>query len=444
MALVLIIFLQFRIATAQSCSPLDSMAVAFDGGFILDVDKNEGTGSRAALSAIVDLRKVLQRCGSKDLTDGYQKIYGREFPDKFRSLTTRAGLDAASKNIVDDVLTELQDSKSEPYGDLNGDLGKTKRTLEAEFNLTRVQRDRLQNIVKQIARRTKSYFHDIDRSCPPINLNTSVGGSEDQKNSSLCFAFGFAANLNKILASQIKKGERISAAWIALQSELADHEDAVRKHKYDIFANGPTSGIGGEFQQTFDAVAKSGVCLESQVSDQIVTIDGTIHSIEDYQKLFPKLTRKQIEASLSPDNWTTVKALMSLACPQPIPLTNIMGRFDKAKKLGSGIDILSAIQRALFNGEITIMATSPLWGHAMLIVGEKRNLQTGSCEFKVRNSYGDDCGKSHKDSPKFMIDTCDGKGNFTAAPAVLIEHLYEIFLMERKSSSDLDPAKSRQ
>jgi hypothetical protein len=66
--------------------------------------------------------------------------------------------------------------------------------------------------------------------------------------------------------------------------------------------------------------------------------------------------------------------------------------------------------------------------HASLVIGRRKNPRTGSCEFRIRNSWGPSCGSRKK--PKYSKDWDCDHGNIWVSQDALMNSIYEISYLQ--------------
>lgn len=208
------------------------------------------------------------------------------------------------------------------------------------------------------------------------------------------------------------------------------------------FKDGPMPMEGGMPEEVLDVVKKTGVCRNSEVSNNFASMKRVPTTLADFKKIYPKLSEKQISQALKPDPWETITALNQLACPHPLPVDMLQSTTKKGGIRGTNMDAIATAQERLKVNAVVSYADQLLDGHAMTIVGQRKSKKNGQCEFIIRNSYGKDCGASIEEIPKYMIKTCDGQGNFIISAPILLENIQNIYMISPLQKSHGATGKS--
>ncbi|MGE0526218.1 MAG: hypothetical protein AB7P49_04075 [Bdellovibrionales bacterium] len=394
---------------------------------------NKNTDALSRLVIFTEIKELMEKCPLEDL----KKLDAQIEPTKkaFAEITNK---------LPDDVIDAIADPTQKPYGDLDGSLGGTLTALKENFTLSSSQVNRLEHALRGVDKRTKEVFADVNKKCERRDHRSKIRPVDDQRNSSLCYAYSLAVEFEyKLLDRTEAIKDPISVGAIALRYQSAH----ARRDENSPFKAGPTNRYGGDFNEAFEASRRYGLCRESQVSGDLRFLKA-VKTVGDYQQIFPKLRVEQIKAAITPNPWETIDQLMNLACPNPIKVNHLSQAPFEVPSFRERPDLVSEVQRRLLDGEIVGFSSSSIFGHAMTVVGQEPNPRTGICEFIVRNSYGHDCGTSRADAKLAKVfKRCDGKGNFIITPALLAENissLHTLREMREAGRPTVPPATSAQ
>ncbi|MGZ3786702.1 MAG: hypothetical protein ACXWR0_19595 [Bdellovibrio sp.] len=387
--------------------------------------------AKIQLGLVKNIKDTTNTCDIKKLKIAYKTLYGHPISPALAALFEKKNLERYTTKMVDNLISQINDPKKTPYGDLDGNLGETRDKLFSTVKLNGSQRDRFYNAVSNALKRNKKYFSTINDNCETKDLRSTLPTAQNQKNSSLCYAFSLATQLNQqLLTEKERKKDPISSAFIAMAYQYTKLRQGA---EFDVkdFKDGPTPNEGGMPEEVLDIIKKTGVCRNSEISNNFASLKGVPTTLAEFKKIYPKLSEKQISQAIKPDKWETIITLNQLVCPHRLPVDMLEATVKKGGVHGTNMDIIATAQERLKTNAVVSYADQLLFGHAMTIVGQRKSKKNGQCEFIIRNSYGKDCGASTGDLPKYMTKTCDGKGNFIISAPVLLENIQNIYMVSR-------------
>ena len=276
-----------------------------------------------------------------------------------------------------------------------------------------------------------------EKSCAPVSLPLkSMGAVRNQGVSGLCFAYA-AADL-----ASWATGMRVSAIDLALY----DFKLSKYPRFSDIYRN------GGDTVLAVNTAAKEGFCLEERSPSDEAFFDFSVEpatpiyaafndlevlswdSNEAYTAariIFPHITPSDFkDASRFRYSKRRILELQNANCPQ----RNVVPGFQmKSYFGGSASQYIAAINRELNQGQIVGIAfhSNAIYnleeeadGHAVAVVGRRWNEKTNSCEYQLRDTFGDSCEDYRRDVE------CDG-GYLWVKESTLRKNIFEVMYIPR-------------
>lgn len=256
-----------------------------------------------------------------------------------------------------------------------------------------------------------------DSKCRPVNIsstNSSLGMARNQRGLGWCFAYAMSDIVGNELGYKVSPFDMA----ISLYRTRPEYNLSTAKSVTDI--------SGGNPIRTFQGIQKFGICKESKISASSTFAARFLPKIESlaneaseftgssseihiklqrmitenasaFHGVFPTTSMEEMIAALSQLNSTErpLVSLMDNICEKRVPINhlslgggvygdqNVAARVIR-EKLNEGKPILigynsATIKDVTKGGEVT---------HASTIIG-MRPTQSGSCEFLLRNSWGE-------------------------------------------------------
>lgn len=264
-------------------------------------------------------------------------------------------------------------------------------------------------------RRAKLSQDKSQESCSPVDLRSNIiGTARHQDSVGWCYAFTAA----DLISHRLKK--KVSALDLALSYNDTWLNDLA------LFAGvyrGETDIRGGFTEDALEKGLKRGLCLESSMPSSDFALSELKELIEQIEKrqerkkedwckqdfvllqqLFPSLSEKEMQ-KISDFGFksTYIDALRKRACKDRINMKNrpeVLNRYQLI--LSKKPELLQIIDSALERGDLAGISyyanvltkfdvEEDRDPHASSIVARRFNVQTQSCEYLVRNSWGRSC-----------------------------------------------------
>lgn len=270
----------------------------------------------------------------------------------------------------------------------------------------------------------KKNERDIANNCSDVDLRSGFNGEppRDQDGIGWCYAYSAADLLS------FKLGKNISAFDIA--NTFNDQEN-LSWFNQNIYGVKESDAEGGWIKDSIDYTLKKGLCLEDSVrsSDfrfaEVASFIEALRSLEkdkaqndfvdcskinraDWRQVFPELSNSQVVDVLYRAGKNEIlREMIKEGCHakriRDLKIkTNMIRTYNQEEKH----KILSAIDGQLNNQNIIGISyyssilrgplTSLYGEHASTIVGRRYNKSNRTCEYLVRNTWGDSCSGYYK------------------------------------------------